>query len=93
MGQEKTFRSLIDSQKNHSNCMTFRMPLIEIYGRKRVLIENHLGIFGYDVNVIIVNAHLGYIYVQGRELKITKICKEKILITGVIDEICFRGRE
>ena len=93
MGWDKAFHSNPDDQSNHSYRMNFRMPLLEICGRRRVLVENHLGISGYDEDRIIVKVCLGYIYVQGRALKITKICKEKLVITGVVDEIHFQGRQ
>ena len=75
----------------HSYIASHQMPLVEICARKRVLIENHHGILGYDVGRIVVKVYFGSVVIQGSKLKITMICREKLVITGVIDSVCFVG--
>ena len=67
------------------------IPLIEICGRRRVLIENHCGILSYGTEEIRINGSLDVIRVCGKELRIRKVCREKLVISGVIDTIDFRG--
>lgn len=67
-----------------------RLPLVEICGHKRVLIENHFGIAMYRCNEIMVKVCFGCIHVSGSGLIIKKFCKEKIVISGDIDAIHFQ---
>lgn len=91
MAQNKSYNA--QGNGRYKQKTPFQMPLVEICGRKRVLIENHQGITGYDSGEIIVKVCSGSVYVQGSELNVLKICKEKLVITGMIDGIRFQGRE
>ena len=93
MIQGKLFCMCADGHKDARRKLSVQMPLIEICGRKRILFENHIGILGYDPREIVVKVCLGHIYVQGRELTVRKISKEKLVISGVIDSVRFQGRE
>lgn len=93
MGQEKAFHPNAYPRVDRRYHRTLRMPLVEICGRKRVLIENHLGVIGYDSEEIIVKVCLGAVYILGTQLKVAMICKEKMVITGSIDAVRFQGRE
>lgn len=68
------------------------VPLIEIYGQRRVLIENHQGIVGYGCNEILVKVRYGRICVCGECLKLVKMGKEKLVITGRIFAVNLQGR-
>lgn len=68
-----------------------RNPLIEVYGRNRVLIENHRGIIGYEDENIMVKTSDGYISVFGSDLKLAYMSKEKLVITGCIFTVALHG--
>ena len=69
-----------------------RDPLVEICGRGRVLVENHCGILTYGTEEIRINGRLGAICISGHELEIVKICREKLVVSGVIDSVVYQGR-
>lgn len=89
MEQKNSFH--LDPKKdllNYTNAK--RLPLIEICGHKRVLIENHLGIAMYSCQEIMVKVCFGCVQILGSGLVIKKFCKEKIVISGDIDAIRFQ---
>ena len=61
------------------------MPLVEIYGRCRVLIENHHGIKYYTCCEISVCTKLGEFNISGKNLEIASMTKQRLVITGEID--------
>ena len=93
MTQKVKFHTNMLEQIDDKHSVAFRMPLVEICGRNRVLIENHLGINGYATEEIIVKVRCGYIHVLGCNLRVSKVCKEKLIILGRIDSVRFCGRE
>ena len=68
------------------------LPLIEICGQSRMLIENHRGIAGYGSCEIQINVCHGCVVVNGENLKVTNMCKDKLVITGRIHTVNLRGR-
>lgn len=69
------------------------IPLVEICGQNRVLVENHRGIAGYEEQAIQINVKFGRITVCGENLKLRNMSKEKLVITGKILEVNLQGRE
>lgn len=63
------------------------IPLVEIYGQRRVLIENHRGIIEYGNEEIVVRTRCGCICITGKCLKLAKMCKAKLVITGDISAV------
>lgn len=61
-----------------------QIPIIEICGRGRVLVENHQGILAYDCKEIKVKVICGTISICGEKLMLSGMNKEKLLITGHI---------
>ena len=66
-----------------------RLPLVEIAGNKRVLVENHMGIVKYGAEEIGVKVRHGTICVKGSHLEIACISKDKLVICGQIEGIRF----
>lgn len=93
MTQKVKFHPNVLKQTDDKHSVAFRMPLVEICGRNRVLIENHLGIYGYATEEITVKVRCGCIHVLGCNLRVSKVCKEKLIILGRIDSVRFCGRE
>lgn len=68
-------------------------PLVEISGQKRVLIENHQGVCGYDRGEILVSVSYGTVAVRGSGLCLQRMTKEQLVICGCIHSIVLQGGE
>ena len=68
------------------------LPLIEIHGQERVLIENHRGVTQYGRETICVNVKFGKVCISGTDLELARMTKCQLVITGNIDGVSlFRG--
>lgn len=63
--------------------------LVEVVGRKRVLIEFHFGICAYSRCEICVRIKPGVVRICGTELELLRITKQQLVVCGKIDSICF----
>ncbi len=63
------------------------LPLAEISGENRVLIENHRGVVKYSCCEILAKVRFGYFCVQGNGLKLLQMTKERLVIGGCIDSV------
>jgi len=63
------------------------LPLIEVAGDRRVLIENHCGVTEYGRERICVKVKMGAICVCGQCLELTKMTKEQLIISGRIQSV------
>lgn len=63
------------------------IPIIEIAGDYRVLIENHTCITEYSENRIRVQVKFGQVIVEGSNLVISKMAKEQLVISGCIGSV------
>ena len=70
-----------------------RIPIVEICGNRRVLIENHQGILSYNEGEILVKVCFGMISVTGDALCLCRLSKEQLAITGNVFGIVFKRRE
>ena len=66
--------------------------LIEIVGRKRVVVENHRGICYYGDDRILIKVESGYIELTGEAFYLRCVTREHLCITGVIDGVKLIGR-
>ncbi len=64
-----------------------RLPLVELAGENRILIENHRGIGSYDTQRIGVKMHYGLLEVTGRDLQLSQITAQQLVITGTVESI------
>lgn len=63
------------------------VPLIEIAGDRRVLIENHRGVSLYGCNEIKVCVKQGCISIKGQRLNLAKMSKQQLVIIGNIEGV------
>ena len=69
------------------------LPLVELAGDRRVLIENHHGVTEYGAREIRVKVSYGQLCIAGSGLELAKMTKEQLVITGCVDSVTlFRGR-
>lgn len=66
-----------------------KLPLVEIAGERRVLIENHFGVTGYGSQEICVKVRFGHIIICGKGLELVRMTKEQLVIMGTIDGVHF----
>ena len=69
-----------------------RLPLVEIVGTNRVLIENYQGVHSYDPMEIQVCVKEGKIVICGSCMKLSCMTKSQLLISGNIDCVQLRKR-
>lgn len=63
------------------------VPLVEIVGCSRVLIENHTCIASYNTQEICTRVKYGMIIIRGDHLHLAYMSAEKLVITGSIESI------
>lgn len=63
------------------------VPLVEIAGERRVLIEHHCGVCAYGPEQIRVKVKFGQICVCGTGLVLTRMIKGQLIISGRIDSV------
>ena len=68
------------------------LPLIEIAGNIRVLIENHCGVTEYGKQRIVAQTKVNLVAVEGEDLELTKMTAEQLIISGRIFSVEFLGR-
>ena len=61
------------------------LPLVEIAGHQRVLVENHKGIVEYGPETICVKVKFGQICIRGSQLELAKMTKGQLIITGCVE--------
>lgn len=63
------------------------LPLVEICGQRRVLIENHRGVLSYGRELIRVCVSYGAVEVRGCGLELARMTREQLVICGRIDSV------
>lgn len=63
------------------------VPLVEIAGDGRVLVENHLGVTEYGKERISLKVKYGQICVCGEALELLKITRDMAVISGRIHNV------
>ena len=79
------------AQMKEANILS-KMPLVELAGKCRVLIENHLGVLAYSPTEIQIKVSYGKLAVTGSCLKLMEMNKEQLVITGNILAVQLYGR-
>ena len=67
--------------------------IVEILGDRRILIENHRGVVTYSKEKILVKVKYGTVSVCGRNLELTSMTKDQLVIFGNIQCISLHRRE
>ena len=68
------------------------MPLVEISGNVRVLVENHMGVTEYGRDRIRVRVKFGDVCVCGCGLELSRMTKGQLIIRGRIENISLNRR-
>ena len=57
---------------------------VTLTGRRRVVVEHHRGLLGYDVQAVDVSAGKGRVRILGSELELLAMDRETLIVTGKI---------
>lgn len=87
MEQNAFWRKLAEDMSNITS-----LPLVELAGTGRILIENHNGIAEYGDTAITIKMCYGCLAVQGQNLEILQITKHQLVITGTINALTILRR-
>ncbi len=63
------------------------IPIVEMAGNQRVLIENHNGVVEYGTTKIVILVKIGKIVVSGSNMEICHMSRQQLVITGCIDSV------
>lgn len=64
-----------------------KVPIAELAGANRVLIENHQGVLAYSLEEIQIKTSYGKIGVKGENLQLLQLNREQLVINGRIDAL------
>ena len=64
-----------------------KQPLIEIIGKRRVLIENHSGITEMSNDRITASNDGGNIVITGKDLQLVMMSVDQIVVAGQIESV------
>lgn len=93
MGEKVNWMEKLTRQMEKSEEPLPGVPLVEISGQGRVLIENHRGVCGYGGDLICVRVNYGLIAVRGCDLELARMTRQQLVITGKIHSVSLSGRE
>lgn len=68
------------------------VPIVELAGDRRVLIENHCGVREYSRERIGVKVKFGMVLVCGSCLELSRMTREQLVICGRIDSVTLERR-
>lgn len=69
------------------------VPIVELAGSHRMLVENHLGVIQYSTEKIGIKMKYGQLQICGCGLTLEQMTKVKLVVTGRIDGISLLRRE
>ena len=64
-----------------------KIPIAELAGANRILIENHQGVLAYSLEEIQIKTSYGKIGVIGANLQLLQLNREQLVINGRIDAV------
>lgn len=94
-GDYIVMRNWFDSLRrtNETHLQLKKIPILEVYGQSRILIENHLGIIAYETGEIKVKVAFGIYLIKGSKLVVLEINCDHLVISGYIDGVEIIGGE
>ena len=87
MKQQRKFLRQLELRGQLSGQPLPGVPIVELAGEHRVLIENHCGVREYLENCVCVGVRYGHIQILGTDLRISHMCSDSLVITGNIQGI------
>lgn len=69
-----------------------KIPLVELAGCGRVLVENHTGVLVYSPGEITVRVSYGCLQISGENMMLAEMHREQLVITGTIHGVKLHRR-
>jgi len=63
------------------------VPLLEISGDDRILVENHTCVLEYSESVIMIRVKFGVIKISGEGMILACVNKDQLIIHGKVDSV------
>lgn len=79
MGQSRFWKKLTED----INAVA-ALPLVELAGSERILIENHKGIGQYGRECIVIKMAYGQLKVSGSNMELAQITRQQLVISGKV---------
>lgn len=92
MKQKVSLIRRITEEVGRSSQLLPGIPIVELAGDKRVLIENHRGVTEYRADRICVAVSYGWIHVEGVCLEICRMTANQLVICGNIQKVSLERR-
>ena len=86
MGRKKMLRAITENAGLHGEVVS-GVPLLEISGNDRVLIENFVSVASYTETFIQIYVLFGMYEISGSHLMISYITKDQLVICGNISTV------
>lgn len=64
-----------------------KIPVAELCGQNRLLIENHMGVLSYGLTEIRIKVAYGSLQIVGNDLRLMELCREQLVIIGQIASV------
>ncbi len=64
-----------------------KLPLVELAGDQRVLVENHMGVLAYSDEEIQIKVCYGKVTVSGSNLRFMQMNSEQLVIKGCVENV------
>ena len=68
------------------------LPILELAGDRRILIERHSGVIEYGAERICVRVSYGTVAVNGCGLELIRMTHQQLVIAGRVDSVCIQRR-
>jgi sporulation protein YqfC len=88
----KTLQRLSDSIYQTNDAFP-GMPVLEMAGDQRVLIENHMGVIEYGKERICVKVKYGVLAITGDDMELAKMTKHQLVVMGRINAVTICRKE
>lgn len=63
------------------------IPILELTGDRRILIECHCGVTAYTTEEIGIRVKFGTVKIRGCDLRLAHMSRERLVVSGRIDSI------
>lgn len=68
------------------------LPIVELAGDRRVLIERHGGVIEYGPERIRIRVSYGTVCITGCGLELVRMTHQQLVISGRVDSVCIQRR-
>ena len=93
MKQSKKFFNNMLMSSSFDPALTPTLPIVEIAGDRRILIEKHKCVTQYNDELVVVQMGYGQLQIRGCFLNLARLGKEQLVINGDICSVSIVRKE